>query len=101
MTTNDLLAKAVQHLSRAAALAADTRASGEALAGQIRLAAGTIPATWAADEKLPSGGDVHGHLEQALACLDEITPLDGPADLPLIAWHVQELLRIAATASAR
>lgn len=95
MTTNDLLAKAVQHLCRAAALADDTGPARDALAGQIRLAAATIPATWTADDELPTGGDINHHLKQALNCLDQIPPLDGPADLPLIAWHVHELRRMA------
>jgi len=33
------------------------------------------------------------------AALDTIDPLDGPADLPLCAWHVHELARIARTQS--
>lgn len=101
MTAATLLAKAVQHLCRAAALVEDTGPDGDALAGQIRLAAATIPATWAPDDPLPTGGDVQAHLEQALDCLDRIEPLDGPPDLPLIAWHVHELHRIAAPADTQ
>lgn len=98
MNPATLLAEAVQHLCRAAMLAEDTGPDGDALAGQIRLAAATIPATWDPDDELPTGGDLHAHLEQALACLDRIPPLDGPPDLPVIAWHVHELRRIVALA---
>ncbi len=103
MSPNELLAAAVSHLQRAAALAEQDSPDGDALAGQIRLAAATIPTTGSLTD-VRDVTDVRGdharHLELALACLDEIDPLDGPADLPLIAWHVHELHRIAATAGA-
>lgn len=100
MRPNELLAAAVSHLQRAAALAEQDRPDRDALAGQIRLAAATIPTTGPLTDVTDVRGDHARHLELALTYLDEIDPLDGPADLPLIAWHVHELHRIAATAGA-
>ena len=93
-----LLARSALHLEVAANLA---ERADPALAGQIRLAAATMPAdTWpdAADEaaiRRDDSADVADHLELALDCLDQIAPLAGPADLQLCAWHIHELRRIA------
>ena len=101
MTTNDLLCAAVSHLQRAAALAEQDGIDGGALAGQIRLATATIPATGPLPDIGPVIGDPVRCLELALDCLDAIDPLDAPPDLPLTAWHVHELHRLASTAGAR
>ena len=73
------------------------RVTGSAFAAQIRLAAATLPeaATDEVDVSALPGADVATHLRNALAALDEIPPLDGPPDLPLCAWHIHELFRIA------
>ena len=93
-----LLARAALHLQVAADLAEPAE---PALAGQIRLAAATVPAdTWPEDAeesaiRRDDDADVADHLELALDCLDQIQPLDAPADLQLCAWHIHELRRIA------
>ncbi len=93
-----LLARSALHLEVAANLA---EPADPALAGQIRLAAATMPAdAWpdAADEatiRRDGSTDVADHLELALDCLDQIAPLAGPSDLQLCAWHIHELRRIA------
>ena len=93
-----LLAHAALHLEVAADLA---QPADPAFAGQIRLAAATVPAdTWTeeAEEsaiRRDDTADVVDHLELALDCLDQIAPLAGPADLQLCAWHIHELRRIA------
>ena len=117
-----LLDRAADHLTRAADLAEPT---DPAFAGQIRLAAATLPAVaghpdvghdrgTATDLHNRESGttrqegitdtddtaDVAGLLELALDSLDQIPPLDGPADLQLCAWHLHELRRIAATGIA-
>lgn len=101
--TGDLMTDALWHLEHAAALVEQAHTpDGPALAGQIRLAAATLPHPApdhepTPDEAGPGGVEVAGELDLALACLDGIAPLDGPADLQLTAWHVHELRRIAAT----
>jgi hypothetical protein len=103
MTTDDLIAEALTHLEHAATLAErapDTDAA--ALAAQIRLAAATLPdpGTSQPSAVVTAGSvDVALELELALACLDEIAPLQGPPDLQLSAWHVHELHRLASTSS--
>ena len=91
-----LLARAALHLERAADLA---EPADPALAGQIRLAAATLPIGLDQPEFAPrgtdDGADVGDHLELALDCLDQVAPLAGPADLQLCAWHIHELRRIA------
>jgi len=102
-TTVTLLDRAADHLARAADLA---ETINPALASQIRLAAATLPGV-AEDSDLdpvpkfddpapsPATPDIADLLEQALVCLDQVPPLDGPADLQLCAWHMHELRRIA------
>ena len=91
-----LLVRAALHLERAADLA---EPADPALAGQIRLAAATLPIGLDHQDFAPlgtdDGDDVGDHLELALDCLDQIRPLEGPADLQLCAWHIHELRRIA------
>lgn len=103
--TADLLDRAAQHLTHAADLAEPT---DPAFAGQIRLAAATLPLGGGGnDHDGPNGpatsveaADVADLLDRALDCLDQIPPLDGPADLQLCAWHIHELRRIATSGIA-
>lgn len=100
--TADLIARAATHLHHAALHAEHDW--HPTLAGQIRLAAASLPALPGPEprpESEPDAGpplgeeiDVAGLLALALDCLDQITPLDGPADLQLVAWHIHELHRI-------
>ena len=73
-----LLARALDHLAQAATTA---EATDPHLAGQIRLAAATLPGdpTQSAEITEP-GHDVATQLERALDCLDQIPPLAGPRD---------------------
>lgn len=101
----DLLDLAAAHLHAAAVLADEGDADltfGSAFAGQIRLAAATLPVL--APLALPEsetagwiGQDMIGQLRAALYALDQIHPLHGPPDLRVCAWHVHELIRIATT----
>ena len=108
-STAALLGRAADHLTLAADLAEPT---DPAFAGQIRLAAATLPGV-AGDSNVvlvsaqhdppatfASPADVPELLERALNCLDRIPPLAGPADLQLCAWHLHELRRIAASGTA-
>lgn len=100
-----LLDRAADHLTRAADFAETT---DPAFAGQIRLAAATLPGVGDDSDlvhfphtddppaSIPSTADVEDQLRQALDCLDQVAPLDGPPDLQLCAWHLHELCRIAA-----
>ena len=95
-----LIGLAHRHLDAAADSAQRTttdKVTGSAFAAQIRLAAAALPeaVTDEVDVSPLPGADVATHLRNALAALDQIPPLDGPPDLPLCAWHVHELFRIA------
>ena len=95
-----LLDAAQRHLDAAAdsaQRATTDKVKGSALAAQIRLSAAALPGASVAEDYDPPlpGADVATHLREALAALDQIPPLDGPPDLPLCAWHVHELFRIA------
>lgn len=99
-----LLDRAADHLTRAADFA---EATSPAFAGQIRLAAATlagvadnsypahVPHTDDPPASLPSTAVIADQLRQALDCLDQVAPLDGPPDLQLCTWHLNELRRIA------
>ena len=104
-TTTELLDHCAGHL-HAAAQRADRLGEPEdspglpAFAGQIRLTAAGLsqdpgPTDWWA------GGSMAEHLQSALDTLDQIPPLDGPPDLPMWAWHVADLIRIAKDIDAR
>lgn len=88
-----------QHLAAAADAArsqADDKIAGHMLAAEIELAAATLPPpSRPPDPSGPPGALPVHHLAAAITALDAIDPLDGPADLPLCAWHVHELARIA------
>jgi hypothetical protein len=103
--TQALIDLAHRHLEAAAACALhDDRdpVGGPAFAGQIRLAAASLPpcSTPVTPEEPVLEPGVTTHLRHALTALDQIRPLDGPPHLPLCAWHVHELFRIAHTAGA-
>lgn len=105
-TATELLDRAAGHL-HAAAQQVDTLGhphdspSLRAFAGQIRLnAAGLSHNPWATDSR-QADLSIHEHLQAALDTLDEIPPLDGPPDLPMWAWHVADLIRIAKHTAAR
>ena len=94
-----LIGLAHRHLDAAAAAARLTvrdSITGNGFAGQIQLAAATLPFIdeALADEPAIPAGDVADHLRHALDTLDQVPPLEGPTDLPLCAWHVHELLRM-------
>lgn len=100
LRANALIALAHRHLDAAAEtsqLTTPDHITGDAFAGQIQLAAATLPIV----DEAPAGeppipaADVAAHLREALAALDQVPPLEGPTDLPLCAWHVHELLRMA------
>jgi hypothetical protein len=104
-TATELLDRAAGHL-HAAAQRADRLGERQdspgllAFAGQIRLTAAGLsqdpePTDWGA------GGSMAERLQSALDALDEIAPLDGPPDLPMWAWHVADLIRLAKTTDAR
>ncbi|WP_404385308.1 hypothetical protein LL946_04795 [Knoellia locipacati] len=100
-----LIDLAQRHLDAAAETAQHSspdQIPGAAFAGQIRLAAAALPTI---DEAVADGpplpaADVATHLRDALTALDQIAPFDGPPDLPLCAWHVHELFRIATRTGA-
>src|SRR4051794_26080514 len=102
---NALIGLAHRHLDAAAdasRLAAPDSITGNGFAGLIQLAAATLPIVDEAMDDEPSlpTGDVADHLRSALDTLDQIPPLEGPTDLPLCAWHVHELLRMATDVGA-
>ncbi|MFC6706797.1 hypothetical protein [Flexivirga alba] len=70
-------------------------------AQQIRLAAARLPLVDREHYRPPPEQLSLGrHLSAALHALDEVPPLDGPADLQLCAWHIHELQRLAAHEAA-
>lgn len=95
-----LIDLAHRHLDAAAdsAQGATTdKVTGSAFAAQIQLAAAALPeaATDEVDVSPIPDADIATHLRNALAALDQIPPMEGPPDLPLCAWHIHELFRIA------
>jgi hypothetical protein len=66
-----------------------------AFAGQIRLNAAGLSNDPLPTDGLQVGGSIPGQLQAALDTLDESPPLEGPPDLPMWAWHVADLVRIA------
>ena len=99
VTVHDRITRAAHHLATAADLAdeAGTPAS-ESLAGQILLVRAVLTPIPPLDDHVDASDrpdTVTGHLQAALAQLDLIEPLDGPADLPLTSWHIAELARLA------
>lgn len=97
--TINLIGLASLHLEAAvetARLMAPDSIAGAAFAGQIELAAATLPFVDASlgDEPDLPAGDVADHLRWALDTLDEIPPLEGPTDVQLCAWHIHELVRM-------
>ena len=73
----------------------------QAFAGQIRLTAGGLTHD---PEPISAGhaaGSIAEELQTALDTLDDIPPLEGPPDLAMWAWHVNELIRIATDTDVR
>jgi hypothetical protein len=98
-TTQNLLDQAAGHLNAAAALAetlsgGDASSPWNALAGLIRLTGSGLDHLGTPSPALtPVLETVQQHLSEAVTALDQIPPLDGPADLQLWAWHITELAR--------
>jgi hypothetical protein len=95
--TDALLVTAADHLEFAAGLA---EPQDPDLAGQIRLAAATLPAEPDLRATPDGPAEVHEQLALAIACLDRIAPLAGPPDLQLSVWHLHQLLQVPTRAGA-
>ncbi len=105
MTISDQrLDEAAGHLQAAAAAA--ERQAGERAAPELRTIAALARATASLISPTPAkpdadvggGDDMTFSLNAALEALDSIEPGDGPADLPLLEWHVHDLRRVAGEA---
>jgi len=101
MTSSDQrLDEAAGHLHHAAAAA--ERQAGDRPAPELRTIAALARATAALISPTPAQPDadigIGSSLSAALEALDFIEPGDGPADLPLLAWHVHDLRRVATEA---
>lgn len=105
-TATELLDRAAGHV-HAAAQQVDKLGhlrdspSLRAFAGQIRLTAAGLSQDPCPTDSLKVDGSIHEELQAALDTLDEIPPLDGPPDLPMWAWLVADLVRIAKDTEAR
>jgi hypothetical protein len=103
---SELLDRAAGHLHAAADQVeqlGDLRDSPSlrAFAGQIRLNAAGLSGDPRPTDSQQVDGSIPGQLQAALDTLDEIPPREGPPDLPMWAWHVADLVRIAKDAEAR
>lgn len=104
-TTTELIDRAAGHLHAAAQQAERLGERQDspgmlAFAGQIRLTAAGL----SQDPDPPAYRpycSMAEQLQSALDTLDEIPPLDGPPDLPMWAWHVVDLIRLAKDTDAR
>lgn len=100
--TAQLMDRSAGHL-QAAARAAEWEA-GDAPAPELRTLAALARATAALISNTPDAPvdqlGVDAHLAAALDKLDTVDPVEGPADLALLAWHVHDLRRLAAEESA-
>lgn len=96
-STEQHLHEAAGHLHSAAAAA--EREAGNDPAPELRTLAALARATAVLISSTPAMPDaglgIDPGLAAALAALDAIEPGDGPADLPLLAWHVHDLRRVA------
>ncbi|KQZ88490.1 hypothetical protein ASD62_03330 [Phycicoccus sp. Root563] len=105
-STTELLDRAAGHL-HAAAQQVDNLGhlhdspSLRAFAGQIRLNAAGLSCDPEPIESRWVDCSIPEQLKAALDSLDEIHPLEGPPDLPMWAWHVADLVRIAKDTDAR
>lgn len=97
-STDQRLVRAAGHLHHAAAQA--ERQAEDDLTSGLRTVAALARATAALISLAPETTDaelsIADSLDAALNALDEIDPGDGPPDLPLLAWHVHDLRRVAA-----
>ena len=100
--TDQRLDEAAGHLHRAAAAAEHQAGDSPApelrtIAALARATAALISATPALSET-PADAGIASSLSAALDALESIRAGDGPADLPLLEWHVHDLRRVASTA---
>jgi hypothetical protein len=105
-SATELLDRAAGHLHAAAQQADELghlydSASLRAFAGQIRLNAAGLNCDPESTESRWVDCSIPEQLQAALDTLDEIHPLEGPPDLPMWAWHVADLVRIAKDTNAR
>ena len=103
---SELLDRAAGHLHAAAHQVeklGDLRdsLSLRAFAGQIRLNAAGLSGDPQPTDNQQVDWSIPEQLQAALDTLDEISPLDGPRDLPMWAWHVADLVRSAKDIEAR
>ncbi len=98
-STDQRLHEAARYLYLAAAAAVHQAGDSPApelltIAALARATAALISATPALPENR-AGAGIASSLRAALDALESIRPGDGPADLPLLEWHVHDLRRIA------
>lgn len=100
--TDQRLDEAAGHLHLAAAAAEHQAGDSPApelqtIAALARATAALISATPALPET-PADASIASSLSAALDAMESIRPGDGPPDLPLLEWHVHDLLRVASQA---
>ncbi len=106
ISTDQRLDAAARHLHLAAAAA--ERQAGDSPAPELRTIAALARTTAALISPTPAQPDADADadaevgiacsLRAALEALESIEPGDGPADLPLLEWHVDDLRRVASQA---
>ena len=102
--TDQRLDEAAGHLHLAAAAA--EHQAGDSPAPELRTIAALARATAALISATPAlpetraGAGMASSLSAALDALESIRPSDGPADLPLLEWHVDDLCRVASQAQS-
>jgi hypothetical protein len=99
-TPTDLLELAAAHL-RMAALEATDRSNADAFspwhayAGQLELAADGLATQPCVIPQISDHADVLTHVERAIRALDAIAPGQGPTDVALWCWQLEQLRRTA------
>lgn len=106
INASELLSRAAGHLHTAAHQVEELghqhdSPSLRAFAGQIRLNAAGLSRHPRPTDSHQVDWSIPEQLQAALDTLDEIPPLEGPPDLPMWAWHVADLVRIAQDTEAR
>lgn len=102
ISTDQRLDAAAGHLHLAAAAA--ERQAGDSPAPELRTIAALARTTAALISPTSAQPDADADvgiacsLSAALGALESIEPGDGPADLPLLEWHVDDLRRVASQA---
>lgn len=104
ISTYQRLDAAARHLHLAAAAA--ERQAGDSPAPELRTIAALARTTAALisptraqpDADADAEVGIAWSLSAALEVLESIEPGDGPADLPLLEWHVDDLRRVASQA---